>query len=89
MNPTYQEQTTNNETQFRDIARQMRPDIWSIMDAIDSYGVNYLILLKAIIHLNKIASGSRFGSVTIDVKDGICTFVRGEESNMLNEPVLK
>jgi len=39
-------------------------------------------------HLDNIATGSRFGTITIEIQDGICTFVRGTESDRLNEPVI-
>lgn len=84
----YHEQVLQNESVFRDMVKTVRPDIWLLMDLLDSTKVNYLVLVKTLRHLYNIASGSKFGNVTIDVQNGIATFVRGEESDRLNEPIL-
>lgn len=84
----YEEQVKHNEFAFAEMVKSVRPDIWVLMDLIDETKVNYLVLLKALRHLSNIATGSKFGNVTIEIQNGVATFVRGEESDRLNEPVL-
>lgn len=84
----YAEQLKSNEFVFKNMVKTVRPDIWLLMDLLDETGVNYLILVKALRHMYNIASGSKFGNVTIEIQNGTATFVRGEESDRLNEVVI-
>lgn len=84
----YSQQLQQNEEVFRNVVRAMRPDIYSLMDAVDTNHINYIVLLRAITQLQKIATGSRFGVVSIEIQDGVCTFVRGQENERVNEGVL-
>jgi hypothetical protein len=84
----YAEQVRSNEFVFENMVKTVRPDIWLLMDLLDETGVNYLILVKALRHIYNIAGGSKFGNVTIEIQNGICTFVRGEESDRVNEVVI-
>ena len=86
--PDYQQQLQQNEEVFRNVVRAMRPDIYSLMEAIDTQHINYIVLLKAMTQLEKIATGSKFGVVSIEIQDGICTFIRGQENDRVNEGVL-
>jgi hypothetical protein len=87
--PDYKEQVNQNEKVFRDVAKNLRPDIFSVMDTMDTYNINYIVLLKIMEHLNKIGTGTKFGNLTVEIQDGIVTFVRSLESSRLNESVLK
>ena len=89
MQPDYQEQKQKNEEAFREVARSVRPDVWSLMDTMDTYEINYIVLLKTLEHLNKIAKGTKFGTVTVEVQDNIVTFIRSLESTRLNEQLSK
>jgi hypothetical protein len=84
----YQEQVAHNEFAFKELVKSVRPDIWLLMDLLDETQVNYLVLVKALRHLSNIATGSKFGTVSIEIQNGIATFVRGEESDRLNEAVI-
>lgn len=84
----YAEQVEHNEFAFKELLKKARPDIWLLMDLIDNTRINYLILVKTMRHLDNIANGSKFGNVTIEIQNGVVTFVRGEESDRLNEPVI-
>jgi hypothetical protein len=85
----YKDQVEHNEFAFTELVKRIRPDIWLLMDLLDQTEVNYLILVKALRHLDNIARGSKFGTVSIEIQNGVATFVRGEESDRLNEPVIK
>lgn len=84
----YQEQVKQNEWVFMETLKRLRPDLWMIADLLKDTNTNYLILVHVLRHLYNIASGSKFGTVTVDVQNGIATFVKGEESNRLNEPII-
>lgn len=84
----YHEQVEHNEFAFKELVKQVRPDIWMLMDLLDETETNYLILVKVLRHLNNIATGTKFGTVSVDIQDGIATFVKGLESDRLNEPVI-
>jgi hypothetical protein len=84
----YAEQVEKNNWAFMEMLKKVRPDIWLITDLLDKTEVNYLLLVKALRHIDNIARGSRYGNVTLEIQDGICTFVRGAESDRLNEPVI-
>jgi len=87
--PDYQEQKQKNEDAFREVARSVRPDVWSLMDALDTYEINYIVLLKTLEHLHKVATGTKFGTVTVEIQDNIVTFIRSLESSRLNEALSK
>lgn len=84
----YQKETQRNEWEFSELVKQARPEIWTLMNALDTTGVNYLIILKIIRHLTMIAVGNKYGEVTIKIENGTVTFVHGTESDRINEKIL-
>jgi hypothetical protein len=85
----FREQVASNEFTFMELLKKMRPDLWVLADVMDNTKINYLILLKLMYHLNNIATGSKYGDVKVQIQNGICTFIFGEESSRVNEPVIK
>lgn len=85
----YQEQMLKNEEAFRKGLQIMRPDLYVLAQQLDQSGVDFTILLQVIYALERIASGTKYGNITIYIENGVATFVRGEESKKLNTPVLK
>lgn len=84
----YQVERENNDQVFRDVIKNARPDLYVLMDILDSTGVNYYVVFQIIKHLNNIALGNKYGTVTAHIENGTVTFVRGEESSKLNEPLI-
>jgi len=84
----YDREVSNNEYVFKETIRMLRPDIYVLMDILDRTHFNPLVVFQAIRHANNIAMGSKYGTVTIHIEDGVVTFVRGEESTKLNESLL-
>ena len=78
-----------NENSFNQLLKNFRPDLYVISDLLDSTGINYYVIFQVIRHLNNIAMGNKYGSVTVQIENGIVTFVRGEESTKLNEDLIK
>lgn len=90
-NPTqgeYEREVQNNEFAFKQMLKIARPDVYVLMDLLDTTGVNYFVIFQIIRHLNSIALGNKYGSVTAQIENGTVTFVRGEESTKLNEELI-
>ena len=89
LNPAeqYVAEATNNEAVFRGMIKAARPDIFVLMDILDSTGVNHYVIFQVIRQLYNLAIGSRWGKVIIYVKDGKVITVNLEEEVKLNEPV--
>lgn len=85
----FERETENNMEVFKNLIKEVRPDIFVLMDIIDKTEVNPMILIKYIRQLNNIAIGNRYGSVTTQIENGVVTFIRGEESDRLNEPIIQ
>ncbi len=85
----YHEQIIHNEESFKLLVKNLRPDIFVLMDLLDTTGINPYIIFHVIKHLNNIFIGTKYGNVTVSIEDGVVTFVRGEEATKLNERLKK
>lgn len=81
----YYEQQSKNEHAFRNMLRVVKPDLYVLFDILEETGVNILVLLKTIRAINNLATGNGYGNVTITMENGKITFIRGEESDRVNE----
>ncbi len=84
----YYAQMQKNEEVFMRLIKQVRPEWFVLLDLLEQTGVNPLILWKTVRQLYNIATGNKYGTITISVENGVVTFVRGEESDRLNENIL-
>jgi len=87
--PTYEQQVVQNEQSFKVLLKNVRPDIFVLMDLLDVTGINSYVIFHVIKHLNNLLLGTKYGNVVITVEDGVVTFVRGEEATKLNERLKK
>ena len=85
----YKPEMIQNEESFKMMLKNIRPDIYVLMDLIDSTGLNAYVIFHIMKHLNNIALGTKYGSVLISVENGVVTFIRGEEATKLNEQLKK
>ena len=85
----YHAQQSQNESVFNEMLRKIRPDLWVISDILNETGINYLVLLKVIRQLSNLSLGTGYGTVTVSVENGTVTFVRGEDSDKVNEKLIK
>ena len=83
----YEKETQNNEYTFREMIKVLRPDIYVLMDMMDKVRFNPIVLFQVMRNANNIVMGNKYGKVTIQIENGIVTFVHGEETTKLNEPV--
>jgi hypothetical protein len=74
---------------FLKMLKDVRPDVWVLTDLLDRTKINYYVLFQIIRHLNNIGMGNKYGNVTIQIENGVVTFVRGEESSKINEQLIK
>lgn len=85
----YHKQKQKNETSFKEFVKQSRPDIFSVMEALDNTRVNSHIVVKTIYSLFDVATDTRFGNVSIEIEDGIARFIRGIKANRINTIVIQ
>jgi hypothetical protein len=85
----YQVQKEKNEQAFREILRLARPDVFSLMEQLDESSINWWVVSKVIRQLALMSIGTGYGQVTIQIENGKVTFIRGEESNRVNEPLIQ
>lgn len=84
----YEQQMKQNEFAFKQMLKSVRPELYVLFDLLEETKINPIILFKVMRHLNNLATGSKYGQVTIFIENGVATFVRGEEADKLNEKVL-
>ena len=84
----YQNEIENNEAFFNEVLKKARPDIWTLMDLMDTTEMNYYVLFKIIRQLNNVALGTGWGKVIVEVENGIVTFIRGEDSDRVGENII-
>ena len=84
----YDEESKHNMEIFLSALKDLRPDIWVLGDMLDKTKVNYKVLFQVIRHLHHLGEGNKYGTVTVQVENGVVTFVRGEESTKVSEPLI-
>lgn len=83
----YIQEQSENEVAFRKVLQTGKPELYALFDLLDKTKVNYNIIYKVIYALSTIGNGNGYGTVTVTLENGKATFVRGEESNRVNEPI--
>ena len=84
----FQIEQENNQRKFIEMLKRIRPELWVIMDILDQTGINDFVIVKTIRQLNNIALGTGWGTVKIEVQNGRVLFIRGEDNDRLDEPLL-
>ena len=84
----YYQQQSKNEFAFRQMLKNIKPDLYVLFDILDKTKVNPLVVWKVIRALNNIAIGNGYGTISIEIQKGQVLFVRGEESDRVNEPII-
>lgn len=84
----FQREASNNEEAFKNIIKQVRPDLYALMELLDQSGMNWFVLAHVIRQLNNIALRTGYGNVTIIVENGLVKFVNGESLAKLNEKLI-
>jgi len=84
----YYKQQAKNEYAFREMLKTVKPDLYVIFDILQTTGINFFVVVKILRQLNNIALGTGYGTVSIDIQNGKVLFVRGEESDRVNEELI-
>lgn len=84
----YYAQQARNEHAFREMLKNVKPELYVLFDLLEETGVNWFVVIKIIRQLNNIAIGNRYGTVSVHIENGKVTFVKGEESDRVNEPLI-
>ena len=84
----YQREMEKNEQTLQAILRRVRPELFVLLDLLLYTEINPLILYKIVRQLHNIAIGSKYGQVICKIENGTVTFVVGEDSDRVNEPIL-
>ena len=84
----YFKQQSKNEFAFKQMLKSVKPDLYVLFDILQKTRINPLVVWKTIRALNNIAIGNGYGTVTINVEKGQALFIRGEESDKVNEPLV-
>lgn len=84
----YFEQQAKNEFAFREMLKSAKPDLYVIFDLLEQSGINYFVIIKIIRQLQNLSMGTGYGTVTIDIQKGQVLFIRGEDSDRLNESLI-
>jgi hypothetical protein len=85
----YYEQQKQNEFAFKEMLKSVRPELFVLMDILDQTSINPLVVWKVIRQLNNIALGTGYGQVVVQIENGKCTFIRGEDSDKVNEVLIR
>ncbi len=88
-NISYGEETKTNEEIFISLTKEIRPDIYVVMEALDKTEINPYILLSIIRELTNINMGTGWGQVRIDVTNRIVTRIFSEQNQKLELPLIK
>jgi hypothetical protein len=84
----YGEQTEQNEKMFRNLLKQVRPTTYMLLEEIDQTGINVMVLIKILRQLHSIATGLKYGEVRVQIEKGEITFIKGEHSDRVYQPVI-
>lgn len=82
------QESVQNESVFYTLLRRVRPDVFVLIDLIDSNKINTFVVLKVLHQLLKIAVHNGYGKVNIFMEDGKVTKVDGIDSSFVNEKMI-
>lgn len=78
-----------NEEMFRDFIKQVRPDLFVLMDLMDKYHLNEYVLLKFIRHIVNIGEGTGWGRIQVFIKEGKVQTIESIESDNVDETITR
>jgi hypothetical protein len=84
----YYKQQAKNEYAFREMLKTVKPDLYVIFDILQTTGINFFVVVKILRALNNVALGTGYGTVSVDIQDNKVLFVKGTESDRVNEELI-
>lgn len=85
----YKKQELSNQKKYLEIMRTIDPELYLVKIALEDTGVNPLVLPRIIRAMANLSIGTGYGDVTILMKAGVLTQIKGSESDILNMSVDK
>ena len=82
------QESAQNEDVFYTLLRKVRPDVFVLIDLIDSNRINTFVILKILYQLLKVATHNGYGKVNIFMEEGKVTKVDGIDSAFVNEKMI-
>jgi hypothetical protein len=79
---------TENDQKAQSIIESAFPNLWMLKEAMDDVGILDVDLLRALYLVGNVKKVSKWGKVTISVKDGEIVSVTGE-NNFISQGELK
>jgi hypothetical protein len=86
--PTYQEELEHNEHMLMEIMKSVDPNAWVLLDLMHKTNINPMVIFKFIRQAHNIMVGSRFGQVSLVISDGVARYIKGEDTDRIEEPVI-
>jgi hypothetical protein len=84
---TYDEETKTNEQVFNDLTRQIRPDIWEIMESLDKNKINSYLILDVIRELIKVNQGTGWGDIKVEITNRVATRIFSSQHEKIDIPL--
>lgn len=84
----YEIEKQNNERKFKEMLKVARPELYVLMDMLDQTGINWFVVMKIIRQLSNVALGTGWGTVKVEIQNGRVIFIRGEDNDRLDDPLI-
>lgn len=88
----FQIEQENNKRKFIEMMKNVRPDMWVLMDVLDQTRVSFFVVVKIIRALHMISregGGDGWGECRAEIQNNRCLFVRGINADRLDEPLIE
>ena len=70
----------NNDEKMRTLLEQAMPDVLTIKDLLDEQEIMLVDLMRVLFLVKNVKTVSKWGKVTINVKEGEVTSIQGENT---------
>lgn len=85
----YHVQQDHNKAVFKRMIKDLNPELFVLVDLLDETGVSPMILYKTIRALYNVSIGTGYGNVSLIIEKGRVRFVKSEELDKIEEPIIK
>ena len=73
---------------YWDVVRSLDPELYLIKVALQETGINPMILPRVIRSLANLSYSGGYGKIQIFMERGVCTQIKGEDSDLVNQSVM-
>lgn len=79
----------DNEAKAQAIIQSAFPNLWVIKELMDEVGIVEIDIVKALYSIKNIQNMSKYGKVTINIKDGEIISISGESSFITESELMR